>query len=1296
MASGERPWHAMTDGVTLSAGERSMGLDGRRVAEVMCIRRDGSAQRGSGYRVRDRLVLTAAHVVSDVMEVTVRFDADQPGEWSAPTTVAWCDPSADVVLLRLERVDGPSEVVPVRFGRLARRAERVEAHLVGFPRWKLRRYPDGSRIREAHHAVGTVAGLSNPRSGTLEITVDPPAEDPDLAVSPWEAMSGTAVWVADHIVGVVSAHHRQEGLSRLTAVRLESLENSEPASILGFPDGAEVLADVLALVEGAPTGPSRARPSGGFLTALAVEDRLLPPVRRNAAFTHVDAQLAHAVGMVRSFGALVVIGAEVSSGRYPMTAQLPPLLWQAIDDVPDALAELRARMSAPGSAKEILSSGPDVLQVGWQIVREFPLARRAFQTAFAALDSDREPSGAHFDLARLVNTGHVEVVVSYNWDTCLERAHERMYGVGLPAGLLHKPHGDAARPHHDDWVLPDEDGQVPTEVLNQVVQLSDRPRTLVVVGYGGRDAAVVESLLAPLEKRWPVVRVGLSATGEGAIASTADSALAALASQLAPPEPFKAWKYVAFLQSRSFLAALRGERLRPTDVEACPELPAAPRLAERLLASRFATLSGSSGTGKSVTAFHAARRLNRQGWKVIELKQAGVASAADVEEFRRLNGPVLAVVDDAQAIDRGVVADFESSADDTHAILLVSTERLEARDDETLLAAQSMQVLHEYCRANIEMVGPLLTQLDDRVRWSVFSDTPEQRLDLAVRTATEPWLYMFVASGGERRIIGALDRAVEDVAAALVLAFICIAQMTSRDAGVTREELVAAAVRHASIRFAPGGVLQRNRIDRALFLLTNEKLIREHDGRIRAAHIRIAERALQNLGQRETAEIGPTVRACVRAALLDDAIEVAGKFWLFRVFERMDVYRYQWANSIVDEAVSAHLLHQCLAAAPGSERGVALNLVWASEWLRQLSDTAADELADSIIRWLPDLTSDEVNGYRWTLSGLRSRHEAAYVRIRDAASARAIAERLSVAGSRRAASDWTHIIQELRPDWRGGDLLAWSDEFENAIDAELLIGWLSDRDSHSHPFEVYELINALASIAPQTAKIAFEACGGEIRGAMERDLADAASNFASWVFGTMTIVAMLADAPSARDDDEDHHDREPDESDAARSAFMNAKEPALRELAASVLAAMKEVDWRAAARSLDRKKRHQLHNLDLLLAWLAYLSTDITDEIAIALSSNWLLRIVGEAREEGGMEGSPYGAIDYWLYHLSWGGRGKAVVRGFLAEYENEIKPLPSILVRRYPDLAVQSIRNGRASRFMLHAAQGGPVSPQT
>lgn len=994
--------------------------------------------------------------------------------------------------------------------------------------------------------------------------------------------------------------------------------------------------------------------------------------------------------MLRPFGAVVVVGAGVSAAHYPMTAQLPPLLWQAIEDAPDALAELRARTATTGSAKEILGSDPDTLQIGWRLVREFPLARTAFQSAFAALDADREPSSAHLDLARLISSGHVEAVVSYNWDTCLERAHERLYGVRLPAGLLHKPHGDAAHPA-GTWVLPDEDGQVTAEIHEHIARLSDRPRTLVVLGYSGSDVTVVESLLSPLQARWPVVRITPSAVGEGAIPLPADIALASLASQLAPPEPRSGWKFVTFLRSRSLLAALRGERLRPTDVEACPELPAAPRLADRLLSARFATLSGASGTGKSITAFHAARRLNRVGWKVVELKQPGIASAADVEELRSLTGPVLAVIDDAQAIDPGVLAEFQSSADDDHAVLLVSTERLEARDDETLLATQAVQVVHTYCRTHLDTIGPMLTQLDDRVRWSAFADTPEQRLELALKTGAEPWLYMFIASGGERRIVGALDRMVDDGDPALLLAFICIAQMTSRDAGVTSDELASIAERHGSARFCADGTLQQWRVDDALLVLMGEKLIREHDGRIRAAHIRIAERSLQDLGRRELHAIGETVRACVRANLLNETVDIVGKFWLFRTFYLIDDYRYRLADSIVDEEVSESMLRQCIAAAPGRDRGVALNLLWSSEWLRELSDTGASELAESMIGWLPDLVSEEVNGFRWMLSGLRSHHEKAYGLVSASASARVLGERLSVAGSRWAAMDWTHVIQELSPDLRSGTLLSWSEDLEAGIDTDLIAGWLSNRDEYSHPFEIYELIDELASLVPRVAAVALEVCGDEIRSAIEHDLADAASNFSEWAFGTMWIVARLADAPTAHEhDDEDEREDEEEvelrELDRARVEFLNTREPALRELAAKALDVMAGVDWAAAARSLGQKKKYQLHNVDLLLGWLSYLSTDITDQIADALSTDWLMRIVDEARREGS-DRSPFGAVDHLLYHLCWGERGRAVVRTFLEDHEAEIEEFPAVLVEPYPDLAVRWLRRG--ARVGVDAPRG-------
>ena len=49
--------------------------------------------------------------------------------------------------------------------------------------------------------------------------------------------------------------------------------------------------------------------------------------------TFTEERLSAAVSAIRSYDAVVVLGAGASAFGYPMTAQLPALLWQAIGGV---------------------------------------------------------------------------------------------------------------------------------------------------------------------------------------------------------------------------------------------------------------------------------------------------------------------------------------------------------------------------------------------------------------------------------------------------------------------------------------------------------------------------------------------------------------------------------------------------------------------------------------------------------------------------------------------------------------------------------------------------------------------------------------------------------------------------------------------------------------------------------------------------------------------------------------------------------------------------------------------------
>ena len=83
-------------------------------------------------------------------------------------------------------------------------------------------------LRELDYAIGSIAALSDAKTGRFAFAVDvPPGPDPDPDKhSPWEGMSGAAVWASGRLVGVVGQHHPREGLATLTVRPIEQLFGS--------------------------------------------------------------------------------------------------------------------------------------------------------------------------------------------------------------------------------------------------------------------------------------------------------------------------------------------------------------------------------------------------------------------------------------------------------------------------------------------------------------------------------------------------------------------------------------------------------------------------------------------------------------------------------------------------------------------------------------------------------------------------------------------------------------------------------------------------------------------------------------------------------------------------------------------------------------------------------------------------------------------------------------------------------------------------------------------------------------
>ena len=284
-------------------------LNPDRVAEVIVQRDDGRSFRGSGYQVSTRAVLTAAHVVLAAAEVRVRFDADRPGERTYLCGQARKFGAIDVAVLPLP-ADDHRALLPARFGRVPDEDATVTLSAMGFPLHKLRTYEADpmSRYRDSAHIRTSVSTLSNRREGTLEIVVDerqlpvglldgPQEDDTAVEQSPWEGMSGSAVFDDDVIVGVVSRYRKSD--HTLVARRIErwyetlsAADMMDLADLLGLPPDVTTLT----VTGGAAAAAAQA--------VAAVETILPPPVH---AFTDRDRELA-------SLRAVLGAGHEVGVG----------------------------------------------------------------------------------------------------------------------------------------------------------------------------------------------------------------------------------------------------------------------------------------------------------------------------------------------------------------------------------------------------------------------------------------------------------------------------------------------------------------------------------------------------------------------------------------------------------------------------------------------------------------------------------------------------------------------------------------------------------------------------------------------------------------------------------------------------------------------------------------------------------------------------------------------------------------------------------------------------------------------
>jgi hypothetical protein len=870
---------------------------------------------------------------------------------------------------------------------------------------------------------------------------------------------------------------------------------------------------------------------------------------------HYERQLQAALAQIRPWGAVAVVGAGMSFAGYPMTAGLNPLLWQALDACePARQATAHALGRSPARAKELVGDDWAKLHLGYQQLRLHPQARAAFQRGFAALDSQRQPAPAHEAMARLMHHGLIELTVSFNWDTAVERAWTARYGTALPtaAAQFIKPHGSAADPD-TDWILPDEPGLVPPSLVDRVrTMLTERPRVLLIVGYSESDEDVVTQLTGPAGQHWPVVRIGPSATGPLAVTASADNALPDLAAHLVPEPELPGWRWIDYSIQRDLGAALRGYRLTPQDTEACPQAPEATAVAQRLVTADLARLQATSGCGKSVTAFQAARQLNNEGWEVVELAESGIATAQTVHALAGTRYPTVAVVDDAQALSPALLTSLERLASSRLKILLVHTvdEQSLPADPATvqMLPGRAVQLLAEHISAHQHDLLPVLSQLDDRLGLRPFTTPVDERLKEA-RQASRPWQFMFVLTGGERRAADEVALLKEHNRADLLLAVLAAQQLLSRDAGTDQATLMSLATRS----------LQRSEdwAQQALAVLIERRLALpgEH---IRTPHQRFAAHALRAVLRAED-QPDEQLLHYLRQQMRDRAITLGGIHWLLDDLSHVDQIRYGQSRLLDAETVQT-LVDRCISA-PRQERATAAIVLWdMTRW----GDAAEDQVLahrTTVAHWIGEATAHEALPLRWTANGLRStmRRESAWETTATRIPPLAFAHRLNAELTTESAYSWAELLGEL---WQVVPE-AWKQQCVEGLDRETLLACARDLGEYT--------VSGYINLATWCAEVDIDlylAMLGAAAPAISNLLTTKPGEASSDLYNFLLFTYWA--------DDESQGD-EPDNDE--RRKFIESATPLVRRI-------IDDARWPQAAAAVNTGNVRSWQTLDILSHWL--------------------------------------------------------------------------------------------------------------
>ena len=663
---------------------------------------------------------------------------------------------------------------------------------------------------------------------------------------------------------------------------------------------------------------------------------------------------------VRVHRAILILGAGASyESGMPLYAQFPPIIWKIVDEFPD-IKEFMG-WSKTNDAKDMIGTDIDKIKEVFNFIEKNNEANSRFKELFKNVN-DSHKNGeleVHKEICKLIHSGFIKLVVSFNWDDLLETAWETLFGTDINANKINlvKPHGDV-RNLQGCWIYPNSDGYLPEKDSAIILRLiSKELATFIILGYSERDAFIVDNLIKPSEKNMAVYRISPFVYGENAIPLKAREAMNKLSEGLCENDD-KLWIRLDFSNQVGIEHAIMGYRLLPSDVVACPRLPQIDEAKIKLNHSHYVIIEGEAGSGKSITSYQLAWDYLQEGWEVMKLNLSKYEISKTNIKLSNNMYKTIFIIDDAQIIELENLVQIMTQTNNLYKLIITQTLTSNFPSESVTISQQkSVQVIYEDYKNRKEEILPIIKPIN-KIAGRYVGDKPMETsydfvLDLAKREKSV-WLFNYSLRGGWQNTTNQYDLAKGHNRSDILLTFISLRQILSLDKPVEIKWLDYVL---SQWEYSHDKILEQ------LDYLYKHKLILSNS-EIRTLHLQMAIRVITNYIKQASKEEIQKFQEIFRNEILNINTPLLGIAWFFNMLFGYDV-KSRLTYGLFTQEFNENLLNRCKVQIDSELRSHACNVI--DRVLRLEAGYFYEDLIrsdDFLIRWIENV--NDITAYSFS------------------------------------------------------------------------------------------------------------------------------------------------------------------------------------------------------------------------------------------------------------------------------------------------------------------------------------------